>query len=429
MEDALTDPVAAPPRPDGGEQPAAWTEVAQLARQRRRGVTERTRGDLASATVLGVGFVAFAAVAAAVSPWPGGSAVAVAVALVVLYAVAYRTEFESVAGSAVPTQPVLVALFFTLPPGAVPLAVLLGLLAGGGLAERPRPEPYAVLVRALSGWHCAGPTVVLWVAGMARPDVDRWPVLALALAAQFALDGAVAALRAVILGASRHGFARALSFTFGVDLFLAPLACCAGAVTDRPVAVVLLAAAPVGLLRLLSSDRRKNLATALELGEALETVRDEARADALTGLANRRAWEEALQHAARAGGRAPIVLAADVDGLKRINDTHGHEAGDELLLQVAHALREALPAALVVARLGGDEFGALVPADGGETMATVLTRVRAAVSARVLACGEPVSASLGAALGGPDARTMAEAVRFADERAAADKRARRVGRA
>lgn len=84
-----------------------------------------------------------------------------------------------------------------------------------------------------------------------------------------------------------------------------------------------------------------------------------ARRDALTGLANRRHFEEALDAAAartRRHGQALALVYLDLDGFKKVNDTLGHEVGDRLLIEVARRLRNAVRSTDLVSRLGGDEF-------------------------------------------------------------------------
>jgi diguanylate cyclase (GGDEF)-like protein/PAS domain S-box-containing protein len=96
-------------------------------------------------------------------------------------------------------------------------------------------------------------------------------------------------------------------------------------------------------------------------------LRHMADHDALTGLLNRRAFERELErhvdHVARYGPRGAALLI-DVDLFKNVNDTLGHSAGDQLIGNLADALRDRLRDGEVIARLGGDEFAVLVP-DGG----------------------------------------------------------------
>ncbi|PKP86143.1 MAG: GGDEF domain-containing protein [Alphaproteobacteria bacterium HGW-Alphaproteobacteria-17] len=87
-----------------------------------------------------------------------------------------------------------------------------------------------------------------------------------------------------------------------------------------------------------------------------------ARCDALTGLANRRAFVEAARAQLAAG--APVqLLVADIDHFKRINDSMGHAAGDMALTHAAAVLARAAPDGGIVARIGGEEFALLVPAE------------------------------------------------------------------
>lgn len=88
----------------------------------------------------------------------------------------------------------------------------------------------------------------------------------------------------------------------------------------------------------------------------------EAATDVLTGLSNRRAWNELLareEDRSSRYGHPAAVLVVDIDGLKRINDSAGHAAGDALIVRTAQALRQAARQNDVVARLGGDEFALL----------------------------------------------------------------------
>lgn len=96
-------------------------------------------------------------------------------------------------------------------------------------------------------------------------------------------------------------------------------------------------------------------------------VRHMAYTDALTGLTNRLAFRESLDHRLmppRSAGRQLALLFADIDDFKRINDTLGHEAGDEVLLQFANRIREAVERLggddALLARFGGDEFVILI---------------------------------------------------------------------
>jgi diguanylate cyclase (GGDEF)-like protein/PAS domain S-box-containing protein len=86
--------------------------------------------------------------------------------------------------------------------------------------------------------------------------------------------------------------------------------------------------------------------------------------DALTGLFNRRRFEEELDQAialARRNSAGGTVLMLDLDALKRVNDTYGHHAGDELIRATADRIRARLRTTDVLSRLGGDEFAVILP--------------------------------------------------------------------
>ena len=97
---------------------------------------------------------------------------------------------------------------------------------------------------------------------------------------------------------------------------------------------------------------------ALELANA--DLNEQARLDPLTGLANRRALVAALERALAAGRPACLALL-DIDHFKAINDTHGHPAGDNVLVKVAATLRATSAGHGLLARHGGGEFAWLLP--------------------------------------------------------------------
>ncbi|MEV6931593.1 GGDEF domain-containing protein [Dactylosporangium sp. NPDC051485] len=98
------------------------------------------------------------------------------------------------------------------------------------------------------------------------------------------------------------------------------------------------------------------------LHRALRTARYQAGHDDTTGLPNRRTLLTAVQHAVAAGRPFGVILL-DLDGFKAVNDTHGHETGNDLLTAVAHRLHAVPAPAVLAARLSGDEFAVL--AHGG----------------------------------------------------------------
>lgn len=144
--------------------------------------------------------------------------------------------------------------------------------------------------------------------------------------------------------------------------------------------------------------------------------RDEAVADPMTGLYNRLTlsarFAEAQREAAGAGGPIGVVML-DVDHFKRINDTHGHERGDAVLVELASRLRSTLRASDLAYRVGGEEFVLLLPGRDVDDAVRVAERVRRAVAAAPVA-GLPVTVSAGVAVTRGDAGTLAALLRDAD---------------
>jgi diguanylate cyclase len=125
--------------------------------------------------------------------------------------------------------------------------------------------------------------------------------------------------------------------------------------------------------------------------------------DALTGLANRRHFEmvlaRELDRVARSG-EAALLLVADIDHFKRINDTHGHAAGDLVIKAVAAALQECVRPMDTVARIGGEEFAIVLPNCPPAFGPTVAERIRRRVETRSIAAdlAEPIAVTV--SLGG-----------------------------
>nr|WP_231126784.1 sensor domain-containing diguanylate cyclase [Motilibacter aurantiacus] len=123
-------------------------------------------------------------------------------------------------------------------------------------------------------------------------------------------------------------------------------------------------------------------ALALSGAWLLERVTALATTDALTGVANRRSFDEALERELSRSSRsgAPLSLALlDIDFFKRLNDTYGHQTGDVALQRVAAAVAQAVRGEDIVARYGGEEFALVMPGTALADAAAVAERVRAAV--------------------------------------------------
>jgi diguanylate cyclase (GGDEF)-like protein len=153
----------------------------------------------------------------------------------------------------------------------------------------------------------------------------------------------------------------------------------------------------------------------------LARVEAVAKTDPLTGVLNRRGFTEAVERElarARRHGRQFVLAYVDVRGLKAVNDTEGHLAGDELLKGVATLLTESARADDVVGRIGGDELGLLLVEQSGDSAAAVTRRIEAQVSARRSALGlrTPWGLTVGTSAFPEDGGTFDDLVAAADRR-------------
>ncbi len=125
--------------------------------------------------------------------------------------------------------------------------------------------------------------------------------------------------------------------------------------------------------------------------------------DALTGLANRRAFELALareiDRVARSGEPA-LLLALDIDHFKRVNDNWGHNAGDQVIKAVGHALIDSVRPMDLVARVGGEEFAIILPNCASAFGETVAERVRRRVERMPVQIGLGQQISVTVSVGG-----------------------------
>jgi diguanylate cyclase (GGDEF)-like protein len=126
-----------------------------------------------------------------------------------------------------------------------------------------------------------------------------------------------------------------------------------------------------------------------------------AMTDGLTGLANRRYAEQTMRRevarSQRYGSHTALAIV-DVDYFKRINDSHGHATGDEILISVARTVSAAVRESDFAARWGGEEFLLLMPNTDLAGGAACCERIRTAVATKVSCGGKPVTVSIGLAV-------------------------------
>ncbi len=182
----------------------------------------------------------------------------------------------------------------------------------------------------------------------------------------------------------------------------------------RSVPLVHLAIELLGAVLVLDLDRSR-------MQRRLDAAESAALSDPLTGLGNRRAFDRAVEReearCARFGHRAGVMIL-DLDGLKTVNDSSGHEAGDEMLQRAAATIRDTLRSADQAFRIGGDEFALLLP----EVTVDGLDGLQHRITEALAEAG--VSASIGSAIRRPggDLRVSAgeaDAVMYERKRARA----------
>ena len=161
--------------------------------------------------------------------------------------------------------------------------------------------------------------------------------------------------------------------------------------------------------------RSKDLREALDAFEAAERqAQRNANTDPGTGLANRRELMRSIADAldSKAGG---VFLVLDLDHFKRLNDLHGHLAGDKVLLHVAQVLQKAAPAGACSARTGGDEFALLLPGADESGAEAVGEKIRATLAAPIFVEGSQIQATVSIGLAHlPDSSDEEAALRRSD---------------
>ena len=166
-------------------------------------------------------------------------------------------------------------------------------------------------------------------------------------------------------------------------------------------------------------DAQDELAAAADLCRValrLDLARYDSLHDALTGLYNRRCFEDMLAQAAhrsRRYGWSFALVLLDLDGFKLLNDRLGHDAGDAVLRAIGNEMRRALRQGDVAARIGGDEFALILPATDPDFIPTLLARLHEGLTVD----GEPrVGFSTGVVLCPDEAEEPTTLMRISDQR-------------
>ena len=145
--------------------------------------------------------------------------------------------------------------------------------------------------------------------------------------------------------------------------------------------------------------------------------------DRLTGLYKRAFYDEELARFS-AGGRFPLcIVMADVNGLKKINDTLGHAAGDQLIRLATRIIQRGFRAEDVIARVGGDEFAVLLP--------EARKQVAEDAVKRIMSCPEIVTGRVSVAFGigfAENREMLAEALSTSDSRMYKDKAKQKIAK-
>lgn len=200
-------------------------------------------------------------------------------------------------------------------------------------------------------------------------------------------------------------------------LAFAPLTSMTELLASIPLLVLFPATISIVLYRLTQRVRRQN-----RLLLRMSSI------DCLSGLLNRRYWEEAVDAAlARRRTGTAAMLLIDIDHYKRVNDQHGHAAGDEVIRRLGAIIRSNLRENDLAGRYGGDEFGVMLDGADAAASETVAERIRSGIACSLLdnLPGVRCTVSIGVAQGGPEFRNAAAWMKEAD---AALYRAKLAGR-
>ncbi|MFN8223159.1 MAG: HD-GYP domain-containing protein [Gaiellales bacterium] len=237
---------------------------------RERATTRLSARERFTTLVVGGLALVSALAFAAFGPWNRDLSIPVLLALLATYAAATIVEFEVGAGTAIPTELILVPMLFCLPLALVPLVVAAGLVLGTLVESTRTRAPLSRTVTPLaSSWHALGPVLVFAWFGVGSPRWSDWPIYLIALAAQFAIDATSSAISdRVALGPLPPRYFDAFRWVFAIDTLLAPIGVALAMATVSAHYTFLVAMPLIALLRFFAHERRARIDHALELSAA-----------------------------------------------------------------------------------------------------------------------------------------------------------------
>jgi diguanylate cyclase (GGDEF)-like protein len=336
-----------------------------LQRWRPYDARRLTRRELRVEALAALGFVAVAALLPALLEPSRDFDPLLAGALIASLAIASRVRLYVGAGSALPTQLVLVPMLFLLPPATVPACVAAAIVLGDAVDVVKRREHPARLVASVAdAWNSVGAALVFVAAGSPTAGLDDWAVLALALAAQCVIDIVMTGAREWLgRGIAPAMQLRVIGAVYAIDACLTPVALAiAMACSGRPYAFLLVLPL-IALLAALAGDRSRRIREAV--GRLDELTAEQQRLDRAVDRIGE-AFASKLDRAALADivvRTAVEALSADAGRATLATGTfaHGTSAGPTLAAAEDAARRAG---ALRVTR--GDEFVAMAqPLTGG----------------------------------------------------------------
>ena len=305
-----------------------------------------------------------------------------------------------------------------------PVLTILSLIvaiAGAGLGFGVAAKWRGALCSALGGGIVGGAISIMHFTGMAAYRIDgiiqwRAPYVvasvlcavgfgaaALAILDHRRLDRRrVAASTALLVTAIA-----ALHFTAMTALRIIPMRVSEASLNNEQSVALGLATALVGMI-VIAAGVAASFIDRSTRSDAMKRLHDMAMSDALTGLPNRAAFQEALSaelEAARADAAKIAIVVIDLKRFKEINDVHGHKAGDATLVELAQRMRHEMGPHGMIARLGGDEFVAVLRFEARSRLQALVERLQRALEAP-LELGEfdaRVGASIGVAIYPDDA--------------------------